>query len=131
MLDHLGEQPFPRRDKELKLLERGMKRRAINLALGLAAAAWPPLARGQQSSKPLRVGLVGVETFNSENAFIQRLGELGFVQGRNLSIDREVNFPEFLGVRECPEERASRCGRSGARSMRGHGLRSLEIRLRG
>jgi putative ABC transport system substrate-binding protein len=96
MLDHLGEQPFPRRDKELKLLERGLKRRAINLALGLAAAAWPPLARGQQSSKPLRVGLVGVETFNSENAFIQRLGELGFVQGRNLSIDREVNFPEFL-----------------------------------
>ena len=73
-----------------------MKRRTINFALGLAAAAWPPLARGQQSSKPLRVGLVGVETFSSENAFIQRLGELGFVQGRNLSIDREVYFPEFL-----------------------------------
>ena len=73
-----------------------MKRRTINFALGLAAAAWPPLARGQQSSKPLRVGLVGLTTFGSEDAFIQRLGELGFVEGRNLSIVREVPFPEYL-----------------------------------
>ena len=73
-----------------------MKRRTIHLALGLAAAAWPPLARGQQSSKPLRVGKVDLETFSSEDAFIQRLGELGFVEGRNLFIVREVNFPEFL-----------------------------------
>jgi putative ABC transport system substrate-binding protein len=76
----------------------GMKRRAINLALGLAAAAWPSLARGQQSGKPLRVGLVDFGRIGSaqEDAFIQRLGELGFVEGQNLSFDRDSAFPEFL-----------------------------------
>jgi putative tryptophan/tyrosine transport system substrate-binding protein len=78
-----------------------MKRRAINLALGLAAGAWPVLARGQQSSKPLRsslrVGLVAIiEISAAQDALIQRLAELGFVEGQNLSFDHENAFPEFL-----------------------------------
>ena len=73
-----------------------MKRRAINLALGLAAA-WPPLARGQQSGKPLRsslrVGLVDRgEMSAAHHLLAQRLGELGFVEGRNLSIETDYAF---------------------------------------
>ena len=76
-----------------------MKRRA--LALGLAAGAWPVLARGQQSGKPLRsslrVGLVAIIAISAaQDALIQRLAELGFVEGQNLSFDHENAFPEFL-----------------------------------
>jgi putative tryptophan/tyrosine transport system substrate-binding protein len=72
-----------------------MKRRTVNVALGLAAGAWPVLARGQQSGKPLasslRVGVVDQVIMSfAHAALIQRLGELGFVDGRNLSLDLDV-----------------------------------------
>jgi putative tryptophan/tyrosine transport system substrate-binding protein len=91
---------LPKRDKELMSTGDGMKRRTINLALGLATA-WPPLARGQQSGQPLpstlRLGLVDTGAMTpAQDAFIQRLSELGFVSGRNLSIDHDVNWDDTL-----------------------------------
>jgi putative tryptophan/tyrosine transport system substrate-binding protein len=72
-----------------------MQRRAIILALG--AATSPMVAHAQQADKlrsSLRVGLAGYLTnFSSaQNAFLQRLAELGFVEGRNLSFNSELTF---------------------------------------
>ena len=72
-----------------------MQRRAIILALG--AATSPMVGHAQRADKlgsSLRVGLAGYLTnFSSaQNAFLQRLAELGFVEGRNLSFNSELTF---------------------------------------
>jgi putative tryptophan/tyrosine transport system substrate-binding protein len=72
-----------------------MQRRAIILALG--AATSPMVAHAQRADKlrsSLRVGLAGYLTnFSSaQNAFLQRLAELGFVEGRTLSFNSELTF---------------------------------------
>jgi putative ABC transport system substrate-binding protein len=67
-----------------------MRRREFITLLGGTAAGWSILARAQQPSKPvigyLSLGLPGV--FGERlNAFRQSLGEAGFVEGRNLTIE--------------------------------------------
>ena len=69
-----------------------MRRRDFITLLGGAAAAWPLAARAQQSAKLPRLGVLG-PTLNSPPAIAQyeafhtRLGEHGFREGQNLSID--------------------------------------------
>jgi putative ABC transport system substrate-binding protein len=57
---------------------------------GSAAAAWPVAARAQQPGKLPTIGFLGAApSIESERvaAFVQRLRELGWVDGRNLAIE--------------------------------------------
>jgi len=68
-----------------------MRRRAFIALLG-GAAAWPLAARAQQAGKPPTVGFLGSGTPSSWStyvpAFVQRLHELGWIEGRTLAIER-------------------------------------------
>jgi len=56
-----------------------------------SAAAWPLVARAQRLEKARKLGFLGAATSSVGTpwlaAFVQRLGELGWVEGRNLHID--------------------------------------------
>ena len=60
-------------------------------ALGGAAAAWPLAARAQQLPKLRTIGFLGGTSpsvvSQSVAAFVQRLHELGWVEGRNVAIE--------------------------------------------
>jgi putative tryptophan/tyrosine transport system substrate-binding protein len=63
-------------------------RRELLAALGGAAVAWPLAARGQQHKLPT-IGFLGGATWESEwaAAFVQRLHELGWTEGRTVAIE--------------------------------------------
>jgi putative tryptophan/tyrosine transport system substrate-binding protein len=67
-----------------------MKRRDL-ITLLCGAAAWPLAARAQQASKLPTIGFLGESTPSGQRqwvaAFVQRLGELGWVEGRNVAIE--------------------------------------------
>jgi ABC-type uncharacterized transport system substrate-binding protein len=73
-----------------------MKRRAFISLLGGAAAAWPLAARAQQTGKLPTIGYSGGGTPSTDSqrvaAFLQRLHELGWAEGRNVVI--EYRWPE-------------------------------------
>jgi ABC-type uncharacterized transport system substrate-binding protein len=66
------------------------RRQFITLLAG-AAAAWPLAARAQQPSKLPTIGFLGTATPSAWNhwvaAFVKRLGELGWVEGRTVAIE--------------------------------------------
>jgi putative tryptophan/tyrosine transport system substrate-binding protein len=68
-----------------------MKRREFITLLGGAAAAWPLAAHAQQAGKLPTVGFLGQNTPLGESeraaAFAQRLRELGWVEGRTITIE--------------------------------------------
>ena len=66
-----------------------MKRREFIAGLG-SAAAWPLAARGQQLTKLPTIGFLGGSSANDApwvGAFLQRLRELGWIDGRNFVIE--------------------------------------------
>jgi putative ABC transport system substrate-binding protein len=67
-----------------------MKRREFITLLG-AAVAWPVGVRAQQVDRMRRLGFLGAATSSVGGpwltALVQRLRELGWVEGRNLQID--------------------------------------------
>ena len=73
-----------------------MKRREFITLLGGAAAAWPLAARAQQSAKLPIIGYLGANTPSAESqriaAFLQRLRELGWIEGRTIAM--EVRWAE-------------------------------------
>jgi putative ABC transport system substrate-binding protein len=83
-----------------------MRRRAFIMLLG-GAAAWPLVARAQQSAKMPTVGLLGPTTAAAQPqwaaGFVPRLRELGWSEGRNLAIEYRWaeghidRFPEIAG----------------------------------
>ena len=85
-----------------------MRRRKFITLLGGAAAAWPLAARAQQA-KIATIGLLGTGNAAAQSqwtaAFVQRMRELGWVEGRNLAI--EYRWAEGLGAvgRACQRSR--------------------------
>ena len=67
-----------------------MRRREFIAALG-GAAAWPLVARAQQPAKPPTIGFFGSRhAFKPGQwtvAFVQRLRELGWIEGRTVAIE--------------------------------------------
>jgi putative ABC transport system substrate-binding protein len=78
-----------------------MNRRAFITLLGGAAAAWPLAGRAQQSSKIPTIGFLGSTTASVDvhliAPFMQRLRELGWIEGRTIKI--EVRWGEGRGER--------------------------------
>ena len=68
-----------------------MKRRAFITLLGGAAVAWPLAARAQQPAKLPTIGFLGAGTPSADTlwaaAFVQRLRELGWIEGRTIAIE--------------------------------------------
>jgi putative ABC transport system substrate-binding protein len=68
-----------------------MKRREFITLLGSAAAAWPLVVHAQQSAKLPTIGFLGGTTASTmtqwTDAFVQRLRELGWVEGRTVAIE--------------------------------------------
>jgi putative ABC transport system substrate-binding protein len=68
-----------------------VRRREFVTLLGGAVAAWPLVARAQQSAKLPTIGFVGPSTATVDRPltgpFVQRLAELGWVAGRSIVID--------------------------------------------
>jgi putative ABC transport system substrate-binding protein len=70
-----------------------IKRRAFITLLGGAAVAWPLAARAQQAGQVRRIGVL-LSTHEGDpgrrvqlTAFVQRLAELGWTDGRNARLD--------------------------------------------
>jgi putative ABC transport system substrate-binding protein len=68
----------------------GMRRREFVALLGGAAAAWPVAVRGQPAKLPT-IGFLGVSSAAAIAgwlpAFVQRLRELGWIEGRTVAIN--------------------------------------------
>jgi putative tryptophan/tyrosine transport system substrate-binding protein len=67
-----------------------VKRRNFITLLGGAVAAWPVAARAQQPGKQPTIGLLGPATASASPwtaPFIQRLRELGWIEGRTIAIE--------------------------------------------
>ena len=67
-----------------------LKRREVLTLLGGAAAGWPLTALGQQAGKLPTIGLVGVDPSSWSSwtaALAARLRELGWIEGRTITID--------------------------------------------
>jgi putative tryptophan/tyrosine transport system substrate-binding protein len=73
-----------------------MQRRDFIKAMAGSAAAWPLAARAQQAGKLATIGFLGVATASAQGqwlaAFVQRLRELGWSEGRNVAL--EVRWAE-------------------------------------
>jgi putative ABC transport system substrate-binding protein len=66
-----------------------LRRRFITL-LGGAAAIWPVAARAQQAGKVWRIGYFspGSPSGPTEKEFVQGLNELGYIDGKNMQLER-------------------------------------------
>jgi putative ABC transport system substrate-binding protein len=83
-----------------------VRRREFITLLGGAACAWPLAARAQQASKLPTIGLFSPNTLSAASpwtaAFVRRLGELGWIEGRTVTIEyrwgdgRTDRIAEFL-----------------------------------
>jgi ABC-type uncharacterized transport system substrate-binding protein len=78
-----------------------LRRRDFISLLGAAAAVWPLAARAQQPGRRPTIGFLGVSTSAAWTdwtaAFVRRLGELGWTEGRYLAI--EYRWAEGRGER--------------------------------
>jgi putative tryptophan/tyrosine transport system substrate-binding protein len=68
-----------------------MRRRDLIKVIAVSAAAWPLAARAQHSGKLPTIGFLGANTAASQrastDAFVQRLRELGWIEGRTITIE--------------------------------------------
>src|SRR5262245_20610614 len=82
-----------------------MRRREVITLLGGAAAAWPMAARGQQSERMRRVGVLmsnvegDIEQQARMAAFRGALGKSGWTEGRNLRLDLRFGAIDILNAR--------------------------------
>jgi putative ABC transport system substrate-binding protein len=67
-----------------------MKRREFITLVGGAAATWPLMARAQQAAKVPTIGMVGpnVSVWRPwTDTFVERLRELGWIEGRTIAVE--------------------------------------------
>jgi putative ABC transport system substrate-binding protein len=68
-----------------------MRRREFLHAVGAVAAGWPLGARAQRATKPPTIGFLGPLTQSAmiafTSAFVQRLRELGWIEGHTIAIE--------------------------------------------
>lgn len=71
---------------------RQLKRRQAAALVGVATAAWPFVIRPQQPVRPV-IGFVGTSLANPQAmmGFHRGLGEVGFVEGRNVAVEYRVS----------------------------------------
>ncbi len=78
-----------------------MKRRDFITLIGGAVASWPLAARAQQPGKVRTIGFLGASSASAWGpwtaAFVQRLRELGWIEGRTVAI--EYRWAEGRGER--------------------------------
>ena len=84
-----------------------MKRRELIAMLGVAAVSWPLVVHAQQPDKLPTIGFLGASTASGLSqrtaAFVQRLRELGWIEGRSVAIEyrwaegRIDRVPEIVG----------------------------------
>jgi putative tryptophan/tyrosine transport system substrate-binding protein len=69
-----------------------LRRREFTTLLGGAAATWPLVARAQQVGKIYRIGFLAndptIPTQSAGQAFLDGLRESGFIEGKNIVIER-------------------------------------------
>ena len=78
-----------------------MKRRAFITLLGGAVVTWPLAARAQEAERVRRIGVL-VASGSADDpdikeryaAFLQRLQQLGWIEGRNVRID--TRWPQAI-----------------------------------
>jgi putative tryptophan/tyrosine transport system substrate-binding protein len=82
-----------------------MRRRDVITLLGGAAALWPLAGRAQPSGKLTTIGFLGGATEPATRtwlaAFVQRLRELGWIEGRTVAIEvrwAEGHFDRFADI---------------------------------
>ena len=96
-----------------------LKRREFISLLGGVAVAWPLAVRAQQASKTYRVGLFFSSTPPAElagpdpiippaRAFLHGLRDLGYVEGRNLILERRTAEGKFERIPEIAAELVGR-----------------------
>jgi len=87
-----------------------MRRREFITLLGSAGAAWPVVALGQQRERMRRVGVLtnlsesDTEGRARDEAFVQELRQLGWIEGGNLQIDRRFTAGDEALVRQYAHE---------------------------
>jgi putative ABC transport system substrate-binding protein len=68
-----------------------MRRRDFIKGIVGSATAWPLAARAQQAGKLPTIGFLGTTTLSTQSqwtaAFVQRLHELGWIEGRTIAIE--------------------------------------------
>src|SRR6266568_4642439 len=64
-----------------------MQRREFIIFLGGAAAAWPLIARAQQPTKVVRIGVLAYSAFPPLQRFAHKLREHGYIEGQNLRFE--------------------------------------------
>src|SRR5262245_21676294 len=66
-----------------------MRRREFIALLGSSAVGWPLAARAQQTLKPARIGYLAFRSpMSADDAFFQRLRNLGWTEGQNVFVER-------------------------------------------
>ena len=98
----------------MKCTSLPLQRRKFIVLLGGAAVAWPLAVRAQQHAKLPTIGFLGASTPSAQSqwtgAFVQRLRELGWTEGRNIAIDSVK--PSAFGVLDILATPAGRPARS-------------------
>jgi putative ABC transport system substrate-binding protein len=83
----------------------GMRRREFLGALGSAVVAWPVLARAQHGDRVRRIGVLhGQAESDPEGqlrtaAFLQRMQQLGWEEGRNIQIEHRFGSGRLDTIR--------------------------------
>ena len=78
-----------------------IRRAALGVVLAISLLGASLIAEAQPTAKVWRIGFIAVSPVKYEEAFLQRLGELGYVEGQNLITERRYSegrpdrFPEF------------------------------------